>query len=396
MESESSVALKEISSARKRALISIFLNSLLALFKAWFGILSGSAALIGDAIHSATDICASGAAYIGLWIADKRHPSFPFGLYKAENIATLVVSIFIIIAGYEIGRSALLGPERMTNILLALPVAVSSFVVCLSFGLYQMRSGKRLGSPALIADGRDYLADSLSTAIVIVGLVGSYFGLALDRYAAIGVAIFVFRSGAHILVSSLRDLLDATISPEVRDKIIQEIEKHPQVKSVEKCIGRSAGGRIIINVDVLLRTKSHEAADKIADRLEEEIYKEFPRVIMAHIRTHYGHLGTYKRITPVNEPNGDISVSLARAPWFLIEVIDASSQQVKEKEYVQNPYAGAESRRGYLTGSWLQGLNPDELRVWQEKGGTALLLLQEAGVKIVSIQNQQNGASVEK
>ena len=144
---------------------------------------------------------------------------------------------------------------------------------------------------------------------------------------------------------------------------------------------------------MLLRTKLHEVADKIADRLEEEIYKAFPRVIMAHIRTHYGHGEAIKRITPVTEPEGEISISLAKAPWFQVETIDPATKQVKKKEYVQNPYAEAESRRGYLTGSWLQSLNPDEIRIWEEKKSTALLLLKEAGVKVVTMHNQNEYSS---
>jgi Co/Zn/Cd efflux system component len=71
----------DIKRAHKRATISVCLNYILAFGKGLPGILSGSSALLGDAIHSATDIIGSAATFFGLWLAGKQHPSFPYGLY---------------------------------------------------------------------------------------------------------------------------------------------------------------------------------------------------------------------------------------------------------------------------------------------------------------------------
>ena len=116
----------EIKQAQQRAAFSIVLNLVLAVGKGTAGSIGGSAALIADAIHSATDVIASAAAFTGLWLAGKKHPSFPYGLYKAETLATLVVSVAVILAGYEIGRQALLGPSTMPDLALTLPVAAAS------------------------------------------------------------------------------------------------------------------------------------------------------------------------------------------------------------------------------------------------------------------------------
>ena len=131
---ESSASIVEIRSARKRAAFSVSLNLLLALAKGVAGVLAGSSALLSDAIHSGTDVIASAAAYIGLWLAGRQHPSFPYGLYKAETIATLVTSGAIILAGYEIARRALLGPVTLPDVSIALPVALVSLVVTFAFG----------------------------------------------------------------------------------------------------------------------------------------------------------------------------------------------------------------------------------------------------------------------
>ncbi len=339
---------------------------------------------MSDAIHSATDVLASCATYVGLWVAGKKHPSFPYGLYKAETVATLVSSIAVLIAAYEIAKKSLLNNHHVVDVNVALPVAGLSLVFSLSFGIYQLKAGKRFNSPALTADAKDYLADSLSTSVVFIGLIGSYFGYNLDRWAAALVSIFVFRAGGELLVSALRDLLDAAIDRDTEREIIRLVEKHPSVVRVKHCLSRTAGGRFIVDMDVILRKPSYQIADKVAVRLEEEIVNRYPKVVMARIRPHLSQSEDISRITPVTGPEGDLSLHIARAPWFLFEVIDKKSGQIKSKQLIANPHVKAEHKRGYLTGKFLLGLKPDQVIVSEKKEGTAVALLEEAGVEIIS------------
>ena len=384
----------DIKKARKRAAFSIFLNLALSLGKGFSGVIAGSSALLGDAIHSGTDVIASGAAYVGLWLAGRKHPSFPYGFYKAETLATLITSIAIIIAGYEIGRRALLGPKVLPQVSLALPVALVSLFVTISFGLYQQHQGRRLHSPALIADARDYLADGLSTALVVLSLVGSYFGLYLDQWAAGAVAIFVFWAGGQLLWRALLDLMDEAIDRKSEREIIQLVESHSRVEKVERCLSRTAGGRFIVDLDVILRTHSRERADRISDALESDIRQHFPRVIMARIRAQSRRSEQIRRISPVKRPEGTIAEHLAKAPWFLVEIIDRTSKEVIQQEYVRNPHAQEERKRGFLVGRWLLDLKPDQFILEKEREGTVVALLKEAGVEIILARN--TGSSLEK
>jgi cation diffusion facilitator family transporter len=277
----------EIKAARKRAAVSIAVNLALATGKGCAGVLASSTALIGDAIHSGADVIASGAAYIGLWVAGRKHPSFPYGLYKAETIATMVTGMAILLAAYEIGRQALLGPERIPDVSIALPVVIISLVIALGFGLLQLKAGKRLNSPALVADARDYLADSLSTSVVLIGLVADHFGFSVDRFVAIIVSLFVFRAGFQLFYAAIRDLMDASIDRDTERQIVNRVEENPHVFKVKKCLSRTAGGRIIIDLDVIMQTPSHETADRVADSIEDELPEEFSRIVMARVRPHY-------------------------------------------------------------------------------------------------------------
>lgn len=377
-----SQSLKDIRESRTRAAISIFLNLLLAVGKAVAGILGSSTALIGDAIHSATDVVASAAAFAGLWIAGKEHPSFPYGLYKAETIATLVISVAIILAGYEVGRSAVLGGHSEPDVAIAFPVAVASLLIALAFGVYQLKQGKRLNSKALEADAKDYLADAMSTGVVVASLCAAWFGLNLDRYAAGVVAVFIFWAGGHLLWQSVMDLMDEAIDRETDRKIIALVEAHPRVEEVERCLSRTAGGRFIVDLDVVLRRVSHDLAHRIAHALESEIIQAFPRVVMARIKTHSSESTRIQRITPVDAYEGQTVMHFSRAPWFLMETIERDKGTI-DVRYLKNPYLAAESRRGIHLGGWLLKQKPDQVVVCGEKEGAAVKLLREAGVEIL-------------
>ena len=372
----------KLAKAKRRALISIALNMFLALIKGVAGVLSGSAALVGDAIHSATDVFASTAVFLGIWLAGREHPSFPYGLYKAETVAALVTSMAVILAGYEIGRQAIFGVPSLPDVTIALPVAAVSFVIALGFGLLQLRAGKKLDSPALQADARDYLADSLSTAVVLISLLVVPFGFNIDRIAAGIVSLFVFYAGCQLFIGAIKDLLDAAIDRETEREIIQYVEKYPRISHVQKCFSRKAGGRYLVDIDVVLHTPSHKTADLVADRLEEELLDEFPGLVLARIRPHYAPGEFMKRIVPLESPEGERSQSFATAPWFLVETMTTEGRVVKKREFVENRYRNAEKKKGLLVGRFLLKLKPDEV-VTEDHESVALELLKDSGVEVV-------------
>jgi len=391
------VSAMEIRQARNRALFSILLNLLLTVGKGIAGVIGGSSALIGDAIHSATDVVGSLAAWFGLWLAGKKHPSFPYGLYKAETLATLVTSVVVMIAGYEIARQAFLGPERIPDIALTLPVALLSLVIALSFGFYQLYAGRRLHSKALEADARDYLADGLSTLVVVISLVGGYFNLSLDRWAAGVVSIFVFWSGGNLLWRAARDLMDQAIDRDTEREIIELAESHPFVERVEQCLSRMAGGRYIVDLDVVFRSGDLTLAHRIGHHIEDDIRDQFPRVVMTSVRIHSRESSDMRRMTPVSKQGGEIMENLTRAPWFLMEILAREGGSTIDFEYVKNPYSDVKSRRGLLVGQWILGRKPDQVVVARKGDNAAFVLLEESGVEIVvSEKNERPTSNIQR
>jgi hypothetical protein len=60
-----------------------------------------------------------------------------------------------------------------------------------------------------------------------------------------------------------------------------------------------------------------------------------------------------------------------KAPWFCVETVERDSNEISGREYVQNPYWNAETKRGFLVGKWLLGFKPDQVLVAREREGTA-------------------------
>jgi len=89
---------------------SIGVNVLLVTLKGGLAYLSGSVALVADAIHSATDVISSITVLAGIKISKRKSKHFPYGLYKVEDFVSLLTSLFIFLAGYEIVKTVFFGP----------------------------------------------------------------------------------------------------------------------------------------------------------------------------------------------------------------------------------------------------------------------------------------------
>ena len=139
----------------KVAILSILINTGLAVFKFVLGTLSGSVAIVADGIHSSSDIVSSIAVLVGLRLSQRKSKNFPYGLYKIENIIAIVSAMAIFFAGYEIVKEVIFQPSypNMTHIPVAMIGICVTIGVTYLFSRYEIRIGKAVGSPSLVADG---------------------------------------------------------------------------------------------------------------------------------------------------------------------------------------------------------------------------------------------------
>jgi len=264
---------------KRIALYSILLNLFLSLLKIVVGIISGSAALIADGIHSLADLAAAMSVYAGIVIANMKSDKFPYGLYKVENLISLISAFAIFFAGYEIAREVLFEdePRRITNLPLAIGVVIVTIIATYLFSRWERKKGEELNSPSLIADAEHIKTDMFSSIIVLIGILGNYFGIPwLEKLAVLIIVALIFRAGWEITVEALKVLLDASVDKETLKEVRKIIESNPLVEEVKTLTGRSSGSYKFIEAEIILKTKDFEKAHEIVHSIEEEVKKKVP------------------------------------------------------------------------------------------------------------------------
>lgn len=362
----------ETRSVRAIALAAFLLNVALAAAKAVVAASSSSIALTASVVDSATDAAASLAVYVGVLLSTKKTKQFPLGLYKIENLVSVVVALFIFIAGYEIARMILSTrgiqerPTSTTAVVLLAAATVSVFV----FGRFALARGKKTGSPTLVAEGKHRQVDALSTAVVLVfaglsrfGIHPSIAGVSLDKVAAAIVLIFVLRAGWELLSDGMRVLLDATLDHQVLASVKELISSEPAVTEVKDLVGRSAGRFRFIQARVALRVTDLDKAHSVVDRIEKSIRTHIEHVerVVIHYEPHQGT--TDLVAVPLNKDRETVSDHLGEAPFFAFLHRSKKDGGYSLLRIENRPDTGSGRGKGIRVAEWLTKQKVDLLLV---------------------------------
>jgi len=174
--------------SEKVALRSIVFNALLTIMRYVLALVSGSVALTADAIHSLTDVISSVSVLAGIRLPKRRSKTFPYGLYKVENLVAFVMSLLIFVAGYEIVREAFTSHEPLvvTRIPWAMAGVATAIFATYFFSRYALRMGREINSPSIVANAEHIKTDMFSSLVIVVALIGGFFHLPyLDKTAAL-------------------------------------------------------------------------------------------------------------------------------------------------------------------------------------------------------------------
>jgi cation diffusion facilitator family transporter len=353
---------------KKAALLSIFVSALLAVVKYFIGILSGSIALIADAIHSFTDAISSIGVFIGLKISSRKPTKeFPYGFYKTENIASLFLALAIFYAGYEIIITSVekFGVVSLTNLPYAIATALIALVVTVLLSIYKLKVGRELNSPSLIADGQHTRSDALSSLAVLLGLVGYHFGFSsLDAIAGIAVSVLIFRAGYEIFKDSVKVLLDASIDYEGLNRIREIVTELCCVRKLRSLKARSSGKFIFIEIELETNLKELEEAHELSDQIEERIKSEIKNVdrVIIHMEPEKKEFVRYA--VPCTEDNGlksSVSAHFGEAEYFCLLDIHVEDNELTCIRFIKNPFVALERRKGLKVAELLVTKKIDKL-----------------------------------
>ena len=190
--------------------VGIIVNTLLAILKGIGGVLSGSKALLADALHSASDIVGSIVILFAVKVAvkppDEEHP---YGHGKAENVGSIIIALLLIVVGIEISISSakvFFGELPTAPGKLALIIIIISILVKEALFYYKLYLGKKHSSTALISEAWHHRSDSLSSLAALIGvgaaMLGEFLGWSFlvysDAVAGIVVSIIVIKIGYQL------------------------------------------------------------------------------------------------------------------------------------------------------------------------------------------------------
>ena len=369
--------------ASRVAWASIGVNIFLTLLNLVIATASGSLAVAAEMVHNLVDLVASVAVLAGVKIAERESRDFPYGLYKVENVVAVGVAILIFFTGYEIAKEALLGesqPATVSGWMLA--GVVLSAIVPLAFSKYEMRVGRELNSPSLMADAQEYRVHVFSSGVVFLALIGQMIGIPVDRYAALVIVVLIVKTGWDLLSDGMRVLLDASLDAETLDQVRSIIEAEPTVTEVRSLVGRNAGRYRFIEAEVVLRVDDLDKAHAVSERLAAAVRAEVPHV--ERVQLHYEPQARTHLLyaLPLADPNGMLSEHFGEAPYFGLVTVRVADGQIERGEVLANPYQDVEKAKGIRVGEWLVGLKADVVLLHEDLHGKGpAYVFRDAGVE---------------
>lgn len=249
---------------------------------AWW--VTGSVALLSDALESTVNLATALAALIAVRVAampaDANHP---YGHHKAEFFSAVLEGVMIIIAALLILREAtgtMFDPQPVADPLNGLLINGGATVLNAVWGWVLIARGRALRSPALVADGRHLMADVVTSIGVAVGILlalGTGWWL-LDPLVAVIVAVHILWSGFKVIRDSLSGLLDEAVPPEtlqtIRDVISGQAGGAVEAHDLRT---RHAGRIIFIDFHLVVPGETTvSASHAICDRIETALKSAIP------------------------------------------------------------------------------------------------------------------------
>ena len=276
-------------SVKIASILGVIGNIFLLIIKAAIGFMTHSQAMIADAFNSAGDIFSSIMTFIGNQIASKpSDDDHNLGHGKAEYIYSMLISIAMIITGLFVLKDSILSifdnNEYIFSIWLII-VCITTIAIKLILFIYTNKLYKKYDNLLVKANSRDHRNDTIiSFGNLLAALLTLYDIYWVDGVIGCLISIWMIITAFKIFKESYDVLMDKSISDETKDKVLEIINKHKEIKKVIHFNSTPVGYKYQISftiyVDGNLSTfESH----KIANDLEKEIDKKIDEIYLTVI-----------------------------------------------------------------------------------------------------------------
>lgn len=300
--------------AIRAAIVSVAVAVILLVAKAFAAAVTGSAAILSDALESIVNVVAAGFGVVAIRVASRPpDDSHPYGHGKIEFFAAGfeggMIGIAALLILVESGRRFFVG-SNVEHLGFGIILSVAAAGVNLVLGLALVRIGRRVESPTLVADGRHVLTDVITTGAAVVGLglvqVTGWTGF--DPLAAVLAGLWILRSGWHLVREAVAGLMDEADPDDVARLAAALEELHePRLLGYVGLRSRHQGRAHLIDLTIHVpEAMSVQEGHGVATRVEralEECFEEATATCHVEPLPH-----------PVPDTSGAVRGAVAGAP----------------------------------------------------------------------------------
>ena len=272
------------------SVVGILANLVLVAFKAFVGFVSGSIAVILDAVNNLSDVLSSVITILGTKLAgkapDKKHP---YGHGRIENISSMTIAVIVLLAGLASFRESvdkILHPEAADYSVVSLIIIAAAVVVKLLLGRYVKAQGEKLKSESLVASGADALFDAvISLSTLAAAAVSLIWGLSVEGFLGVVISVVILKAGVEILLESLSGLIGQRVDSAFTDELKAAVCAFPEVLGAYDLILHQYGpettiGSVHIEVDDNMTARE---LHHLTRRISEAVYRDFGVVLTVGI-----------------------------------------------------------------------------------------------------------------
>ncbi|MBQ6802089.1 MAG: cation diffusion facilitator family transporter [Oscillospiraceae bacterium] len=262
-------------------ILGIAINILLFGGKFMAGAISGSVAVTADAFNNLSDAGSSAISLIGFRLASQKpDPHHPFGHGRFEYIASLIISMVIILMGFELGKDSvgkIVAPVDVEYSALTFAILGISILAKFYMFLYNRSIGKKIDSSTLKATATDSISDTVSTfAVLVSAVLCEAFDIMIDGWVGLVVAGFIMFAGISSAKETIDSLLGTAPDEEFCKKVQDIVLSHDGMIGIHDMIVHNYGpGRVFISLHAEVPSDGNfvDIHDTI-DNIEHDIMNE--------------------------------------------------------------------------------------------------------------------------
>ena len=265
----------------RTSIIGIAANVLLAAFKAAVGLVSGSIAIVLDAVNNLSDALSSLITILGTKLASKAPDrDHPLGHGRYEYLSAMVISVIILYAGItSLAESVktIIWPQLPSYNATGLLIIAAAVAVKIVLGLYVRRTGREVGSESLTASGSDALFDAVISASTLVAAVIYILShVSLEAYLGAVISVIIIKSGVEMLRGTVSEIVGERVDNETAEKVRESILTFPEVWGVYDLVIHNYGPeRMVGSAHVEIPdTMTATEIDLLSRRIAQKVYMD--------------------------------------------------------------------------------------------------------------------------